>query len=71
MGATLHQENGKADRGRRGGDRPVHVRVEDLGLISNTLGARQEAHEIHDELKSRWVGAEEEMRWVSPTSASH
>ena len=62
MGTTLHQKDDKADGGRRGGDRPVHVRVEDLGLISSSPGARQEPHEIHDELKTRWIRAEEEMR---------
>ena len=61
MGITLHQKDDEANGGRRGGDRPVHVRVEDMGIISSPSGARQEAHEIHDELEARWVGAEEEM----------
>ena len=61
MGIALHQKNGKTDGSRRGGDRPVHVWCEDMGVISSTLGARQEAHEVHDELETRWIGAEEEM----------
>ena len=71
MGTTLHQKEDKADGGRRGGDRSLHVRVEDLGLISSSPGTRQETHEFHDELKARWIRAEEEMRQVSSTSTSH
>ena len=62
MGIALHQKDDKADGSRRGGDRSVHVRFEDLGLVSSSPGTRQETHEIHDELKTRWIRAEEEMR---------
>ena len=61
MGTTLHQKDDKADGGRRGRDRPMHVRVEDLRLVSSSPGTRQETVEIHDELKTRWIRAEEEM----------
>ena len=61
MGSALHQENGKADGGRHSGDRPVHVRSEDMGLVSSTTGASQEAHEVHDELETRRIRAEEEV----------
>ena len=62
MGTTWHQKDDKAAGGRRGGDRPVHVRVENLGLFPSSPGTRQETHTIQDELKTRWIGAEEEMR---------
>ena len=61
MGTALHPQNDEADGGRRSGNRPVYVRAEDLGVISITPGACQEAHEVHDELETRWIGAEEEM----------
>ena len=40
----------------------MNVRIEDLGFVESASGARQETHQVHDELKTRWVGAEEEMR---------
>ena len=61
MGTALHQKNGKADGARRRGDRPVYDWAEDLGVISITPGACQKAHKIHDELKTRLIGVEEEM----------
>ena len=61
MGAALHQKDGTADGGPYSGDGPVHVRIEDMGLVASTHGACQETYEVHDELKTRWIGAEEEM----------
>ena len=49
----------------------MHVRIEDLGFVASTPGACQETHEVHDELKARWIGAEEEMRRIAPTPTSH
>ena len=62
MGTALHPQNDEADGGRRSGNIPVHVWAEDLGVATLAPGAGQEAHKVHDELKTRWVGAEEEMR---------
>ena len=39
----------------------MHVRIEDLGFVASTPSARQETHQVHDELKTRRIGAEEEM----------
>ena len=61
MSVALHQEDGKASWSRYSGDGSVHVRTEDLGFVESTPGARQETHEVHDELEARWIGAEEEM----------
>ena len=61
MGAALDQKDGTADGSPYSGDGPVHVRTEDLGFVASTPGACQETHEVHDELKARWIGAEEEM----------
>ena len=61
MGIALHQKDGEANGSRYSGDGPVHVRIEDLGFVASTSRARQETHQVHDELETRWVGAEEEM----------
>ena len=61
MGVALYQKDGKADGSPYSGDGSVHVRIEDLGFVASTPGACQETHEVHDELKTRWIGAEEEI----------
>ena len=62
MGTSLHPQDDEADGSRRSGDGPVHVWAEDLGVMTLAPGIGQETHAVHDELKTRWIGTEEEMR---------
>ena len=70
MGTTLHQKDGKATWSRHSGDGPMHVRIENLGFVTSTPGARQETHEVHDEHKTRWIGAEEDVTSLTNISLS-